>query len=156
MTKLQVGDQAPDFNLPANNGQTVNLKDYRGKKNVIIYFYPKDDTPGCTVEACGFRDSIKMIEKQDTVVFGVNADSVGSHEKFIQKFKLPFLLLSDATKKMCQNYDVIAQKSMFGKKYLGIARTTFVVDKQGKIAQVFTNVKPQGHNDEILSFLKTL
>ena len=154
MTKLKVGDKAPDFNLLASNGKNISLKDYRGTKNMVIYFYPKDDTPGCTVQACGFRDSIKTIEKQGAVVLGVSADSIKSHEKFIQKFNLPFLLLSDETKKMCQDYDVIAQKSMFGKKYLGIVRTTFVINKEGKIAEIFENVKPQGHNDEVAAVLK--
>ena len=156
MAKLKVGDKAPQFNLPASNGKTISLNDYQGKKNVIIYFYPKDDTPGCTVEACGFCDSIKMIEKQDAVVLGVSADNVSSHEKFIKKFNLPFALLSDEAKKMCQDYGVIGEKSMYGRKYLGIFRTTFIINKEGKIAEIFENVKPQGHTEEVLSLLKNL
>lgn len=156
MTKLKVGDKAPEFDLPASSGQNISLRDYRGKKNVVIYFYPKDDTPGCTVEACGFRDSIKVFEKQDAVVLGVSADNVSSHEKFIKKFDLPFVLLSDTAKKMCEDYGVMAEKSMYGRKYIGIARTTFVINKEGRIAQVFENVKPPGHPDEVAAVLKNI
>ena len=156
MTKLQEGNIAPDFNAASTTGQTIQLKNYRGQKNVVLYFYPKDDTPGCTVEACGFRDSSKAIEKQGAVVLGVSADRVSDHEKFIKKFNLPFPLLSDETKTMCQDYGVIAPKSMFGKKYLGIVRTTFVINKEGRIAKIFEKVKPPGHHDEVLAVLKTL
>lgn len=150
------GKQAPDFSLPASNGKTIALKDFKGKKNVVLYFYPKDDTPGCTVEACGFRDKIKPIEAQDTVVFGVSPDGISSHEKFINKFNLPFILLSDEQKKMCQDYGVWVEKSMYGRKYMGVARTTFVIDKAGRIAKIFEKVKPEGHEEEVLTVLKTL
>ncbi len=150
------GRQAPDFNLPASNGKTISLKEFKGKKNVVLYFYPKDDTPGCTVEACGFRDKIKPIEAEDSVVFGVSPDGVSSHEKFIKKFKLPFILLSDEQKKMCQDYGVWVEKSMYGRKYMGVARTTFVIDKNGRIAKVFEKVKPEGHEEEVLSALRNL
>ncbi len=155
MPRPQTGDKAPDFNLLASNGKTVSLKDFKGK-NIVIYFYPKDDTPGCTVEACGFRDSIKDIEKSDAVVLGVSPDGLKSHEKFIQKFNLPFLLISDEAKKMSTDYGVWIEKSMYGRKYMGVDRTTFVIDKQGKIAKVFEKVKPQGHDEEILETVKGL
>ena len=156
MSKPNTGDQAPEFSLPANNGQKISLKDFKGKKNVVLYFYPKDDTPGCTVQACGFRDSIKNIEAQGTIVLGVSPDKMTSHEKFIKKFSLPFLLLSDEDHKMSTAYGVWVEKSMYGRKYMGIERTTFVIDKAGKIAKVFEKVKPQGHNEEVLEILRTI
>ena len=155
MAQLKEGDKAPDFTLPASNGKTLSLKDFKGK-NVVLYFYPKDDTPGCTVEACGFRDSIKKVESQDAVVLGVSPDDEKSHEKFIKKFNLPFLLLSDTQKKMSENYGVWVEKSMYGKKYMGVARTTFVIDKEGRIAKVFEKVKPEGHDEEVLGILKSI
>jgi peroxiredoxin Q/BCP len=155
MSIPQEGNKAPDFNLPASNGTYIALKDLKGKK-VVVYFYPKDDTPGCTVEACGLRDSFKEIEKLDAVILGVSPDSVKSHGKFINKFQLPFTLLADEDKKMAQDYGVWVEKSMYGKKYMGVARTTFIIDKNGKIARVFEKVKPEGHNQEIISALKNL
>lgn len=156
MLNLRIGTQAPTFNLPASNGKNVSLEEFKGKKNVILYFYPKDDTPGCTVEACGLRDRIKDIEKQGAVVLGVSPDSVASHQKFIEKFKLSFLLLSDEQKKTCTDYGVWVEKSMYGKKYLGVARGTFIINKEGKIAKVFEKVTPQGHEAEILAALKEI
>ena len=147
--------KAPDFNLPASNGQTISLQALKGK-NVVIYFYPKDDTPGCTVEACGFRDIYKEIEKQNAVILGVSPDNLKSHDKFIQKFKLPFILLVDEDKKMANDYGVWVEKSMYGKKYMGVARTTFVIDAEGKIVKVFEKVKPEGHDKEVLEVLKAL
>jgi len=141
----QIGDKAPDFD---------GLKNLKGK-NIVLYFYPKDDTPGCTVEACGLRDSFAAIEKLNTVILGVSPDSAKSHDKFINKFQLPFALLADEDKKICQDYGVWVEKSMYGKKYMGVARTTFIIDKNGKIAKVFEKVKPEGHNLEIIEFLKT-
>ena len=155
MTKLKENDKAPDFNAMASTGKNVSLKGFRGK-NIVFYFYPKDDTPGCTVEACGFRDRIKEIKKQSTVVLGVSPDSLDSHQKFIKKFNLPFILLSDVQKKICQDYDVWIEKTMYGHKYMGVTRTTFVIDKEGRIAKVFEKVKPQGHEGEILEFLKSI
>ncbi len=151
----QVGSKSPDFNLPASTGKDIALKDLKGK-NVVLYFYPKDDTPGCTVEACGFRDNFKEIEKQNAVILGVSPDSVISHGKFISKFKLPFPLLADEDKKMCQAYGVWVEKSMYGKKYMGVARTTFIINKEGKIAKVFEKVKPEGHDQEVLTALMAL
>ena len=164
MPKPNIGDQAPEFSLsasgttrsPLGNGQKISLKDFRDKKNVVLYFYPKDDTPGCTVEACGFRDSIKNIEAQDTIVLGVSPDKIASHEKFIKKFNLPFLLLSDEDHTMSTAYGVWVEKSMYGRKYMGIERATLVIDKAGKIIKIFEKVKPQGHNEEVLEVLKTL
>ena len=142
----QFGSKAPDF---------PGLKDLKGK-NIVLYFYPKDDTPGCTVEACGLRDSFKDIKKHGAVILGVSPDSAKSHEKFISKFQLPFSLLADEDKKICQDYGVWVEKSMYGKKYMGVARTTFIIGKNGQIAQVFEKVKPEGHDLEIIEFLKTL
>jgi len=141
-----IGSKAPDFK---------GLKESRGR-NIVLYFYPKDDTPGCTVEACGLRDSFKEIEKQNAVILGVSPDPAKSHDKFIAKYQLPFALLPDEDKKICQDYGVWVEKSMYGKKYMGVARTTFIIDKNGKIAKVFEKVKPEGHNTEIITALKSL
>ncbi len=156
MKNLSIGDKAPDFKLLARQGHNVPLKNFLNKKNVILYFYPKDDTPGCTVQACGFRDTIKRIEAQDTIVLGVSPDNPKSHEKFITKFNLPFLLLSDEDHNVSNAYGVWVEKNMYGRKYMGIERTTFVIDKSGKIAQIFSKVKPQGHDQEVLDFIGTL
>ncbi len=161
MSTPQEGTKAPDFNLPASSGGNIALKDLKGK-NVVVYFYPKDDTPGCTVEACGFRDSFKEIcnAGQGTgdlaVVLGVSPDSVASHGKFISKFQLPFALLADEDKKMCRDYGVWVEKSMYGKKYMGVARTTFIINKEGSIAKIFEKVKPEGHHQEVIAALKDL
>ena len=155
MSRPKENESAPNFNLPSNTGKNISLKDLRGK-NVVMYFYPKDDTPGCTVEACGFRDKIKDIEKLNAVVLGVSPDDTKSHEKFIKKFNLPFTLLSDPQKTMCRDYGVWIKKSMYGRDYMGVDRTTFVIDGQGKIAKVFEKVKPQGHDEEVLAVLKEL
>ncbi len=152
---IKEGDLAPDFTVQASNGKTVALKDLRGK-NVVLYFYPKDDTPGCTIEACGFRDRLKDIEKLNAVVLGVSPDSVSSHDKFTSKFQLTFPLLADEDKKIAQAYGVWVEKSMYGKKYMGVARTTFVIDKNSRIAKIFPNVKPDGHNQQIIEALETL
>ena len=154
-TMLKEGAQAPEFSLSANHGKTVSLKDFKGKKRVVLYFYPKDDTPGCTVEACGFRDKIKEIENQETIVLGVSPDAEASHHKFVEKFKLPFLLLSDVDKKVCNAYGVWVKKSMYGREYMGVARTTFILGKEGTIEKIYEKVKPEGHNEEVLGFLKT-
>jgi len=129
MAKLKERGKAPAFNAVASNEKTVSLNDYKGKK-VVLYFYPKDDTPGCTVEACGFRDQQKNIEKENTVILGVSPDGVSSHQKFINKFDLPFLLLADEDKKICKDYGVWVKKKMYGKEYMGVARTTFIIDEK--------------------------
>ncbi len=149
---LKRGDKAPEFKLSADNGEEISLKDFRGKK-VILYFYPKDMTSGCTVEACDFRDNIKKIEKKNAVVIGVSPDDTKSHVKFKDKYELPFTLLSDTTKKMLEDYGVWQEKSMYGRKYMGVVRTTFVIDEKGKIEKVFEKVKVEGHVDEILNSL---
>ena len=152
---IQEKIQAPDFSASASNGVTLSLKDFKGQ-NVVLYFYPKDDTSGCTVEACEFRDTSKTFDQYNAIVLGVSPDGLDSHQKFIQKFNLPFLLLADEDKKICQDYGVWQEKSMYGKKYMGVARTTFVIDKNGMIVKVFEKVKPQGHSEEVLEILKNL
>lgn len=149
---LNEGDKAPDFKLKDDAGNDVSLKDFKGK-SVVLYFYPKDDTPGCTKEACDFRDNSKTYAKKNAVVLGVSADPVVSHEKFKKKFDLPFPLLSDPDKKMIQSYGVWKEKSMYGKKYMGIERTTFIIDPSGKIKKIFPKVSVTGHVDEVLANL---
>lgn len=149
---LKEGDQAPDFKGAASNGATVALKDFKGKK-VVLYFYPKDDTPGCTVEACGFRDSFKKIQKTGAVILGVSPDSLKSHGKFIDKYKLPFLLLADEQKEICQNYGVWVKKSMYGREYMGVQRTTFILSEAGKIEKIYSKVDTKVHDQEILEYL---
>jgi len=149
---LKVGQKAPDFTVMDDKGEKVKLADLKGKK-VVLYFYPKDDTPGCTKEACAFRDGIDRIKKSGAVVLGVSADSVESHKKFKNKFDLNFPLLADTEKKMIEAYGVWKEKSMYGKKYMGIERTTFVIDENGKIAHIFPKVKVDQHYDEVLEAL---
>jgi len=149
---LKTGDKAPDFKLMSDSGETISLKNYKGKK-VILYFYPKDMTSGCTAEACDFRDNFKKFEKKNTVVIGVSPDNTASHLKFKDKYELPFTLLSDETKKMLTDYGVWQEKSMYGRKYMGVVRTTFVIDEKGKIEKVFEKVKVEGHIAELLEEL---
>lgn len=149
---LKAGDKAPDFKLTADNGESLSLKDYKGKK-VVLYFYPKDMTSGCTQEACDFRDNIKKFEKKNTVVIGVSPDDTKSHMKFKDKYELPFTLLSDESKKMLEDYGVWQEKSMYGRKYMGVVRTTFVIDEKGKIEKIYDKVKVPGHIEEILQGL---
>jgi peroxiredoxin Q/BCP len=153
MAEPKVGQKAPDFTLSDDNGQKVKLSDYKGKK-VVLYFYPKDDTPGCTTEACNFRDGFSEIKARRAVVLGVSADSVESHKKFKKKFELNFPLLADPDKKMIESYGVWKEKSMYGKKYMGIERTTFVIDPQGKISHIFPKVKVAEHFDEVVEALE--
>ena len=150
------GDKAPEVKLPDQNGKEISLSDFKGKSNVVLYFYPKDDTPGCTVQACGFRDGLKKIENVNATVLGVSPDSPKSHTKFVEKFKLPFTLLADEDKKACNAYGVWVKKSMYGKDYMGVARTTFIIGKDGLIKKVYEKVKPEGHTEEVLEFLKSL
>jgi len=149
---LNVGDKAPVFNLKNDKDETVSLSDFKGK-NVILYFYPKDDTPGCTTESCGFRDDTKEFLNKNAVILGASADSVESHQKFKKKYSLPFQLLSDPDRKTIKAYGVWKEKSMYGKKYMGIERSTFVIDESGKIAHVFRKVKVDGHIEEVLETL---
>lgn len=152
MARLQVGDKAPEFSLPTGSGEKLSLKDLRGKK-VILYFYPKDDTSGCTKEACSFRDNIKVIQKKGAVLVGASIDSVQSHQKFASKYDLPFALVSDEEKVLVNKYGVWKEKSMYGRKYMGIERTTFVIDEKGVISHIFPKVKVDGHTEEILALL---
>jgi peroxiredoxin Q/BCP len=146
---LKVGDKAPDFTLPTDGGGKVSLKALKGKK-VVLYFYPKDDTPGCTAEACAFRDSLPDFSKIRATVVGVSKDSVASHDKFKTKFKLPFPLASDDDGKVCEAYGAWVEKSMFGKKYMGIERSTFLIDEKGVVRNIWGKVKVDGHAGEVL------
>ena len=150
---LKVGDVAPDFTLPTDGGGAVTLSKLRGRK-VILYFYPKDDTSGCTKEACGFRDAEPDLSKLAAVVIGVSKDSVASHDKFKRKYSLPFILASDEKSNVCESYGVWAEKSMYGRKYMGIERTTFLIDEAGVIRAVWSKVKIPGHVDEVLNAAK--
>jgi len=150
--ELKVGDTAPDFSLPSGTGETLALKSLRGKQ-VVLYFYPKDDTPGCTKEACGFRDDITRIEPANTVVLGVSTDDLTSHQKFSKKYGLPFTLLSDENAAVSKAYGVYKQKSMYGKTYWGIERSTFVIDERGKLKAVFPKVKVEGHVEDVMNVL---
>jgi peroxiredoxin Q/BCP len=152
---VEAGSKAPGFSLPADDGQAVKLEDLRGKR-VVLYFYPKDDTSGCTTEACEFRDSWKALAKTGAVVLGVSPDSVNSHIKFKQKYKLPFPLLADTDHRVAEAYGAWGEKSMYGRKYQGILRSTFIIDEAGKVARVFPRVKPKGHATEVLEALRSL
>jgi thioredoxin-dependent peroxiredoxin len=150
MNLLQAGAKAPDFNTSDQSGKKVGLKDYRGKK-VVLYFYPKDDTPGCTKEACAFRDHFAEFKKLGVEVLGVSVDTEKSHKSFAEKFKLPFTLLADTEKKIVNAYGVWGEKSMYGRKYMGTSRVTYLIDESGRIAAVFPKVKPEEHAGEILA-----
>lgn len=150
---LKVGDKASNFKLLNDKGEEVTLSQFQGKKEVILYFYPKDNTPGCTTEACSFRDHFPKFSSKNAVVFGISPDSVKSHQGFIQKQQLNFNLLSDPDNKVAEAYGAWGEKSMYGKKYMGILRTTFVIGKDGKVRKVFEKVKPEGHAEEVLNVL---
>ncbi|MBP6102225.1 MAG: thioredoxin-dependent thiol peroxidase [Leptotrichiaceae bacterium] len=144
--------KAIDFTLPANNGENVKLSDFLGKR-VVLYFYPKDNTPGCTQEACNFRDNFERLTAKNVVVLGVSKDSIKKHEGFVAKQKLPFLLLSDENSDVCEKYGVWNEKINFGKKYFGIIRSTFLIDEKGEIIKEWRKVKVEGHVDEIIEEL---
>lgn len=149
VAELKIGQKAPAFKLASSDDKIISLNDFAGKK-VILYFYPKDMTPGCTTEACSFRDNYSEIQKRGAVILGISADSIQSHQKFIDKYELPFLLLSDENKEISKAYGVWKQKSFLGKKYLGIERSTFIIDEEGKIKAIFRKVKVSGHTEEVL------
>ena len=149
---LKIGTKAPDFNLLSGEGKIIRLKDLAGKK-IILYFYPKDNTPGCTKEACSFEDNITAVKKKGAIVIGVSADSIKSHAKFAEKYKLSFPLLSDEKKEMIEAYGVWKEKSMYGKKYFGIERTTVVIDEKGFVRYIFNKVNVNGHADEVLAVI---
>lgn len=152
---IKLNQKAPAFSLPDQAGKIHSLKDYLGQW-VVLYFYPKDDTPGCTKEACGFRDNLPKFKKMDAIIFGVSADSSAKHEKFATKYKLPFTLLSDEKKEVLEKYSVWAKKKFMGREYMGILRTTFLINPEGKIAKIYESVKPETHAEEILKELKSL
>jgi len=153
MAALKVGSKAPAFALQTGDGKEMNLKDLKGMK-VVLYFYPKDSTSGCTKEACAFNEQLKVLEKRGAIVVGVSADSVASHKKFADKYGLVFPLLSDEKKEMIKKYGVWKEKSMYGRKYMGIERTTFVIDEKGVISHIFPKVKVDGHVDEVLKAIE--
>jgi peroxiredoxin Q/BCP len=148
-----IGKPAPEFSLPSSTGEPVSLKQFKGKKTVILYFYPKDETPGCTKEACAFRESFDEFEKQNVVILGVSNDSVESHASFRRRHLLPFTLLSDEDATVSKMYGVYKQRNLYGKKYMGIERTTFVIDRTGRIAQIYPKVKVEGHIQDLLEFV---
>jgi len=150
---MHIHDKAPEFTLQDENGKETGLKDFRGK-TVILFFYPKASTPGCTIEARGFRDTYKQIQKTGVVLLGISADTPASQKKFQDKEKLPFTLLADADKKVAGTFGVMKEKNMYGKKVWGIARTTFVIGPDGKIQHIFEKVNPDGHAEQVLAYLK--
>lgn len=152
---IEEGSKAADFTLPTHDGTTLKLSSLRGAP-VVLYFYPKDDTPGCTKEACGFRDAMAKLARHKAVVLGVSPDDPESHEKFRQKYKLPFTLLADVDHKVAEKYGAWREKNMYGKKSMGIARSTFIIDADGKVAKVFKAVRADGHDEQVLAALADL
>lgn len=155
MSKVKIGKKVSDFKLPATGDQEIRLSDLKGKK-VVLYFYPKDNTPGCTTEGQGFRDNIRKFKNQNAVILGVSRDSLNSHEKFKEKQCFPFELLSDSDEKLCRMFDVIKEKNMYGKKVMGIERSTFLIDEDGVLRQEWRKVKVDGHVEEVLAAVKSL
>ncbi len=154
MLQPVIGKTAPDFSLPCTSGETVTLRQFKGKKSLVLYFYPNDDTPGCTKEACQFRDLELDFNDVGAVIYGVSADDMESHKKFQYKHQLGFHLLSDVDAATCKAYGVWKQKNLYGKKFMGIERTTFIIDKTGRVAQIYPKVKVEGHVAEVLAFLR--
>ena len=148
------GKKAPAFSLESDEGSQVSLKDFKGK-TVILYFYPKDSTPGCTQQGCDFRDEYSAFKKKDVVILGVSKDSVKSHQKFKEKYDFPFLLLSDPESQVCKDYGVWKEKSLYGRKYMGVERTTFLISPDGKIKKIYPNVKVKDHIQAILTDLRS-
>lgn len=148
-----IGKPAPDFTLPSTTGEPISLKQFKGKKSVVLYFYPKNDSPGCSKEACGFRDLAAEFDRLGVAILGVSTDPIESHLKFREKHQLPFPLLSDEDASVSRAYGVYKQKNLYGKKYLGIERTTFIIDRTGRTAQIYPKVKVEGHVQDLLEFL---
>jgi peroxiredoxin Q/BCP len=155
MSQVAVGKKVPDFSLPATGDKTVRLKDLRGK-NVVVYFYPKDSTPGCTTEGRDFSDNHRKFARANTVILGISRDSLKSHENFKAKQEFPFDLLSDTDEKVCKLFDVIKEKNMYGRKVIGIERSTFLIDKEGRLNREWRKVRVKGHVDEVLDAAKAL
>lgn len=155
-TSLSEGKKAPDFTMPADSGSDISLAQFKGEQNVVLYFYPKDDTPGCTIEAKDFRDLAKDFAFEDTIIIGVSKDDIKSHCKFRDKYELSFTLASDTDGKVCEAYGVWTEKSMYGKKYMGIQRATFLIDKEGTLARIWPKVSVTGHAKEVLEAAKGL
>lgn len=155
MGKTAIGKKVPDFTLPATGDREISLSDYAGKR-VVLYFYPKDSTPGCTTEGQDFRDKINTFRRRSTVILGISRDSVKSHENFKAKQQFPFDLLSDADEKACKLFDVIKEKNMYGRKVMGIERSTFLIDEKGMLRREWRKVKVKGHVDEVLEAIKEL
>lgn len=153
MTALQIGDKAPDFTLPTDGNGTLTLSDLQGEK-VVLYFYPKDDTPGCTTESCSFNDNLTALNKLNATVIGVSKCSVAKHDKFKAKYGLNFPLASDEESDVCEQYGVWTEKNMYGKKYMGIERSTFLIDENGNIEQIWRKVKVKDHVEAVLNALK--
>jgi peroxiredoxin Q/BCP len=147
-----IGSPAPDFTLPGTGGEEISLSSFKGKK-VILYFYPKDDTPGCTKESCSFRDNLSALNDLNADVIGISKDSVASHEKFRDKYSLTFPLASDSESNVCERYGVWTKKSMYGKTYMGIERSTFLIDEEGRVEKIWCKVKVEGHTEEVMSAL---
>jgi thioredoxin-dependent peroxiredoxin len=150
---LEVGDKAPDFTLPTDGDGSITLSKLKGKK-IVLYFYPKDDTSGCTAEACAFRDLFPRFKTMDAEVIGISRDNVARHDKFKKKYELPFTLAADTEGKVTEDYGVWVEKSMYGRKYMGIERATFLIDENGKIQQIWHKVKVPGHADEVMAAAK--
>ena len=152
---LKVGDKAPDFTLLSGSGASMSLRDFRGKR-VVLYFYPDDDTPTCTEQACSFQDNLSSLEKQGAVVLGVSADPVESHRKFAKKYGLSFSLLSDESKEVLRKYGVWKRKKLFGREYMGVIRSTFVIDEEGRIRHIFSRVRLKKHPAKVLEVLEAM
>ena len=156
MTAIKIGDPVPNFSAPATSNLVFELDNYKGKANIVLYFYPKDSTPGCTTEGQNFRDLYKDFLKQDTEIFGISRDSLRRHENFKAKQSFPFELISDEDETVCNIFNVIQLKKLYGKEYMGIVRSTFLIDKEGKLRKEWRGVKVKGHADDVLETVKTL
>lgn len=156
MSAPEVGKTIPDCTLPATGDQEISLSDFKGEKNIVLYFYPKDSTPGCTTEGQNFRDAIEEFTARDTVILGVSRDGIKAHENFKAKQAFPFELLSDKEEALCTLFDVIKEKNMYGRKVMGIERSTFLIDKQGTLVKEWRKVKVKGHVDEVLEAVQAL
>ncbi|XZH20191.1 peroxiredoxin [Clostridium perfringens] len=152
---IEINKLAPDFKLMGSDRKEHSLSDYKGK-NIVLYFYPKDNTAGCTTEACDFRDNIQSFHDLNAIILGVSRDSLASHDKFITKLSLPFVLLSDPDETVCKLYDVIKEKNMYGKKYMGVERSTFLINKEGILIEEFRKVRVKGHIEKVLDKLKEI